>query len=992
MDVNFKAAARTLDMLGRQQIAGIPTAISELFKNAHDADAERVEADYFRKERLLVIRDDGFGMELEEFKNRWLTIATDTSLKRKQKENRDYTSVKSKRPILGEKGIGRLAIATIAPQVLLLTRAKRNGKLSDLTAAFFNWGLFECIELNLEDIRIPLRTFPGGNLPDAGDIVDIVREFRNKNINLQERIDPVQWKEIDTNLQNFNINPQELCRRIGGPTLLNQGHGTHFYLLPTDENLDYNIVDNPRSKEIAPLQKSLLAFTTPAFGDESEPVIQTAFKVHNTDGTWEDIIGPNEFFTNDEYQNADHRIWGRFDDWGQFRGNVSIYGEEVNDHVINWSGSKGGQKTKCGPFRIKFAAIEGLARHSTIPPTEHTRMIAKGRKIGGLYIYRDGVRIQPYGNTDYDWLDIEIRRTKSASYYYFSYRQMFGIVEIDSVNNKHLSEKAGREGFRENLAYRQMRDILKSFLVQIAADFFREEGFRADLFTGRKRELEETERHRQARKKKVTAKRSKFKSELDGFFEKIEQQTPHESALKLMIDVEERVRQAAKNENQKHAAIQILAIERLARISLKELEDGYRIAKPRIGLSKRLSREWSNYQEAFEKFRVEVGNVRDTIESTITEELDKIGVNVEVRERMESVLKDAARKARQKTKAERREIEARVAVISDTAQKLTRECVQNVETTIRDVMTQFSQRDFSGRDQQQFIAERTSMETQILDAEKEALQKLESLRIQLEAINLEEDASIVDELVAVEESNIALKEQAAIDLHLAQIGMAIEIIGHEFGAATQAVRSGVQGLKPWADLNSDLVPLYQNIRNGFEHLDGYLSLFTPLQRRLYRKAVNIYGWEIFEFIMHLFGPRLSRHDITLSQTDSFASMKLLGYPSSFFPVFINLVDNAIYWLSGQNERLERKIQLDAFDNVLRVSDSGPGIHDRDRHDIFNLGFTRKPEGRGMGLYIAKKTLNEVGYDLILEEEIPNWNTSFLIMPVEDEGGDASANE
>ena len=28
----FKTSARTIDMLGRQQIAGIPTAISELFK------------------------------------------------------------------------------------------------------------------------------------------------------------------------------------------------------------------------------------------------------------------------------------------------------------------------------------------------------------------------------------------------------------------------------------------------------------------------------------------------------------------------------------------------------------------------------------------------------------------------------------------------------------------------------------------------------------------------------------------------------------------------------------------------------------------------------------------------------------------------------------------------------------------------------------------------------------------------------------------------
>ena len=49
-------------MLGRQQIAGIPTAISELFKNAHDAYAENVEVDYYRREGLFVLRDDGRGM------------------------------------------------------------------------------------------------------------------------------------------------------------------------------------------------------------------------------------------------------------------------------------------------------------------------------------------------------------------------------------------------------------------------------------------------------------------------------------------------------------------------------------------------------------------------------------------------------------------------------------------------------------------------------------------------------------------------------------------------------------------------------------------------------------------------------------------------------------------------------------------------------------------------------------------------------------------
>lgn len=51
----FRTRARALDLLGRQQIAGIPTAINELFKNAHDAYADNVDIDYIRKDKLLCL-------------------------------------------------------------------------------------------------------------------------------------------------------------------------------------------------------------------------------------------------------------------------------------------------------------------------------------------------------------------------------------------------------------------------------------------------------------------------------------------------------------------------------------------------------------------------------------------------------------------------------------------------------------------------------------------------------------------------------------------------------------------------------------------------------------------------------------------------------------------------------------------------------------------------------------------------------------------------
>ena len=981
MDVAFKARARTLDMLGRQQIAGIPTAISELFKNAHDADAERVEVDYYRSNGLFVLRDDGHGMETDEFVERWLTIATESSVERAK--SFASQSKRRARPILGEKGIGRLAIATIAPQVLVLTRACRDGVLSDLTAAFLNWRVFECPGLDLQDIRIPLRTFPGGSVPAGEDVADMVGDFRSRNAGLGEKVSSHEWALIEEDLMRFVVDPLEIADYLRDPSLLNEGHGTHFYLLPASPDLTFDIAGDPDSDDAPPLQKALLGFTTPSFANGGKQVIRTVFRDHGIDGTCDDPIGHNEFFTRYDYDNADHQVSGRFDRYGQFKGSVSVYGDTVPDHIINWSGGKG-RPTACGPFHVRFAAIEGVARHSTIPAEEHARMLRKTRRIGGLYIYRDGVRIQPYGNTDYDWLDIELRRTKSASYYYFSYRQMFGVVEVDSTHNGRLREKAGREGFRENKAYRDLRGIMRSFLVQVAADFFREEGVHGERFASKKRERDEEERHRRARAKKVTAKRSKFRRDLKAFFDRMELENPLESVIALGLETEERVIEAGRDADRRRAARRIIGIERDARRGLRELEARYRVAKPRIGMSRPLQREWADYQEAFENLVASISDIRDSIETVVTTEVTKVGVDVSARERMESALNEIAQLARRETKAGRDEVEEAAKRIWEEVRGVTTECVRNVEATIRSSMAEFSRRDLAGLGEQHLIDARSALERPIREVMENATCILDSLRAQLAAVDVTADSSFVDQLAALEQSNITLREQAAADFQLAQLGMAIEIISHEFGAAIRSVRTGLRSLKKWADVNQELMSLYQGIRGSFDHLDGYLTLFTPLQRRLYRKAVDIRGWEIHQFLTNLFGQRMARHQIELAQTDAFASAVVRGYPSSFYPVFVNLVDNAIYWLSGQNERFERRIRLDAFGKTFRVSDSGPGVHSRDRDDIFDNGFTRKPGGRGMGLHIARATLREVGYDLILDEVGSARGAAFLITPIKDE--------
>ena len=122
----------------------------------------------------------------------------------------------------------------------------------------------------------------------------------------------------------------------------------------------------------------------------------------------------------------------------------------------------------------------------------------------------------------------------------------------------------------------------------------------------------------------------------------------------------------------------------------------------------------------------------------------------------------------------------------------------------------------------------------------------------------------------------------------------------------------------------------------------------------------------------------------MSRTEAFSESVTRGYPSSFYPVFVNLVDNAIFWLSQREPSVERIIELDAAQGVFRIRDSGPGVHRGDREAIFENGFTRKPGGRGMGLSISRETLRRIGYDLALADPADDQGSTFLIRPCDPE--------
>lgn len=988
--ISFKTRARTVDMLGRQQIAGIPTAINELFKNAHDAYADDVLVDYYVSDGLFVLRDDGLGMTLDDFINRWLTLGTDSKVDTSISLTlppKDPT--KEERPSMGEKGIGRLAISIIGPQVLILTRAKRfddnKEQYHDLVAAFINWKMFEIPGVNIDEITIPIKTFSSGTLPNSRDVLSMIQEVKDNLFQLTDKVSEDLFTAISQELEQFSIDPLKEAEFLKEPDL-RVSSGTHFYILPSDPILkeDLDIEKNEYSK----LHKHLLGFTNTMTPNHKPPKIKAGFRWHNRpDDLSIDILEEEAFFTPQDFANADHRFEGIFDEYGAFHGKITMYGKEPVEYHLPWRKANG-EKISCGSFSLDFAYIQGEASETSIPLDIFKPLKSKCSNIGGLYIYKNGIRVLPYGDNDFDFLEIEKRRNLSLRSY-FSYRRMFGAIEINHKDNRELREKAGREGFQENKAYRQFRDILIYFLDSAAQDFTQDKGIYADIYLQEKEEIKKAD----ARRKRIEKRKSE---KLKDFLTKFKTALENMQALKHIVEIDDLIQnfhseidnRLTFSDNEK-LAYEIIALEKRYLEKFKEIEQSYIISRPTSVTikTKRDNDLWITYKSEKDNAIEAVFNPkRQEISSIISQAIETAQLEIDRRKRIEQSLDEIYIETKKEINNEKKTVTSKKEDVKKEVEEATKHSIKTIEETIRTVAEDFNKTDFSGMTEDEIATKRLQYEETIEKVSQREKRTLETISTLLEGVDWEfdDEGNIISDL-DVQEANERIlnevQEQHKLDMELAQVGIAINIINHEFDSSIRTVRRNLRRLKAWADVNENIASIYNDVRGGFEHIDGYLSLFTPLNRRLYRKEINIKGYEISNFIENLFKVRFERHDITFKVTDSFRKHFEKGYPSTFYPVFINLVDNSIYWLKGSLIK-DKTITFDTLDEHFIISDNGPGIRKEMREAIFDFGFSSKPGGRGMGLYIAKESLNELGYDIKLLDT--DKGTTFEILKKDEE--------
>ena len=468
--MSFKVAARTVLELGAELISSDAIAIYELVKNAFDARSDRVSVDVqvvmkrssfdkfidgigigsyhdcedavafasrlfekgsdpesqalfletlaqasdflalkdaakiaYNRYNFIRIVDTGKGMGLSKLRDAFLTIGTANRVLERRAGTGDT------KPILGEKGVGRLAAMRLGAKLYVRTSRAGDTRWNQLA---IDWDDFARDPSQMiEDI--PVRARKGIRKPSA-DIHGTTLTIRNlssdwslKSIRemaaaeFSRLIDPFTRDAFPIDIK---FNGEEVLTDKISSILFKNAHGYCKGRYAVDRS--QNLVDlNQRARLTADFD----------------------YRLYNESHTFE--------FGFSELRDA--------------------IGEEVPEGTL----------LSLGSFSFEFywynrrilKAIDGIGKQADV------RKLVNAWS-GGLMVYRDGFRVNPYGSHGDDWLNLNSEAFKSSGFL-LNTDQIIGRVNISLEENPKLLDQTNREGLRDNYEKSALIAILNRFLT-----------------------------------------------------------------------------------------------------------------------------------------------------------------------------------------------------------------------------------------------------------------------------------------------------------------------------------------------------------------------------------------------------------------------------------------------------------------------------------------------------------------------------------------------
>ncbi|WP_421917986.1 ATP-binding protein [Marinifilum sp.] len=498
---------RILKQLGTELITKDEIAISELIKNSYDAKAENVTIHFFDSiedlnpkkflvpffgkveelliessfQNLMVIEDDGEGMDYFRLKNAFFEVGTTSKFDQINENNKVF---------LGQKGIGRLSAQKIAP-ILWIETSDGNGDVNLVQVdweKFISDRQFDAPEFTYKNInnrsftrlwlisdtdkKITFDNFFEELIQQEKDIWEnpVGARFKILKItpSLQSTISflysPFEKEKSLLNLKFF-YNDKIVSSKFN-TTALDVAESIHSFTL---EEKDNDVVLKMEMKVkpwfIERLHRSWI---------KEKLLISSYVKDHTFYSM--DILKPLkerykknlclEYSLNDLNIRLNKKCKNEIDFIEQLRNLIPVMGKVYS-------------------FK-RDAALRGMAIRSAI---ENNYLANRDNKsIGlpelleshnGIKLFRNKHRIATLGNKDNDWLELQQKRTKGQQFFRFDIGNVIGYVSVNDPKQKYITETSSREHLNEN----EVTQALQIMLDFIFNDMFYEFSRTASLIT-----------------------------------------------------------------------------------------------------------------------------------------------------------------------------------------------------------------------------------------------------------------------------------------------------------------------------------------------------------------------------------------------------------------------------------------------------------------------------------------------------------------------------
>lgn len=390
MVATFSISPRILSHLGEDLIKNESIALLELVKNSYDACASNCHIDFhFENDQLSYLLIQDDGLGMNKKIIEDVWMVIGTDNKLKKIEPNECGRVP-----LGEKGIGRLGVHKLGHKIYLTSKAKNSKEV--------------CV------------TIDWGKLINAKRVEDFTIEIY----------------ENDT------------------PKIFKSGTGTQIRIEKLKTSWD--------RRELREVYRNLNSLNSP-FSNKNE-----SFKVNVTTNSYlfeglpdfEDIKASALYFGHCvmkgsmieefDYEFKPWQSLFKIDKGRNKKTNDLIPQERI---IIDEDGKEINlDKFGIGPIIFDLIIFELSSHIFSFVNTEKTSIKNYLRDNGGVRVYRDGVRVYDYGESDNDWLGLEQKRISRFAGK-ISNNMVIGSANISRAESLILKEKSNREGFIQNESF-----------------------------------------------------------------------------------------------------------------------------------------------------------------------------------------------------------------------------------------------------------------------------------------------------------------------------------------------------------------------------------------------------------------------------------------------------------------------------------------------------------------------------------------------------------